>query len=49
MTVDSHLVIILGRGRRHVLEISAHVHVMDGAVGGARVGVYPHPLHLLYW
>ena len=45
----AHLVVILGRGRGHVLEICPHVHVMDGAIGGTRVGVYPHPLHLLYW
>ena len=49
MFLKSHLVVILGRGRRHVLELSPHVHVLDRAVGGPRVGVDPHPLQLLYW
>ena len=49
MFLKSHLVVILGRGRRHVLELGPHVHVLDRAVGGPRVGVDPHPLQLLYW
>ena len=44
-----YLVVILRWRRRHVLEMSPHVHVLHGPVGGAGVGVDPHPLHLLYW
>ena len=49
MVVDSYLVVILGRGWWHVLEMCPHVHVLDRPVGGSRVGVDPHALHLLYW
>ena len=45
-----YLVVVLGRSWWHVLEmIVSHVHVLDWTVGGARVGVDPHALHLLYW
>ena len=45
----SHLVVILGRGRRHVLKLGPHVHVLHRAVGRPRVRIDPHPLQLLYW
>ena len=45
----TNLVIVLWGCWRHVLKVSAHVHVLHRAVGGARVGVDPHSLHLLYW
>ena len=46
----SHLIVILRGCRGHVLEmLLSHVHVLDWTVGGARVGVDPHALHLLYW
>ena len=48
--VISYLIVILRGGWGHVLEmLLTHIHVLDRPVGGAGVGVDPHPLHLLYW